>query len=138
MAALLGYGREVWCFGGLRTGRYATGAMLVAQAVYRRLTTPRGTLQGGDDEGAYGLDLSAYVGDLGPAAAARMLPGLVRAEVLKDDRIVDALVTVTDADNGDSTHALTISIQAALASSGEAFQLTLSASDTTTTLLGIA
>mgnify|MGYP000564826546 CR=1 FL=1 len=40
---------------------------LVAEAIYRRLTTPPGTLLGGDDEANYGLDLLSLIGSVEPA-----------------------------------------------------------------------
>jgi hypothetical protein len=59
------YGRELSCTRTLKTGRYVSGVTVVAEAIYRRLTTPRGMLLGGESEGNYGLDLMSLVGSAG-------------------------------------------------------------------------
>lgn len=134
----MSYGADTYCLTGLRTGRLVTGVMLVAQAVYRRLSTPRGTLQGGADEANYGLDLSAYVGDIGPEAAARVLPGLIRGELLKDERIADVKSAVTTSYNNDGTADLEVEINCALVDSADTFALTLGVDETSVELLGVA
>ena len=61
-----------------------SGTMLLSQAVYRRITTPRGTLI--DDED-YGLDVRALLHKgMTPVEVAAM-PGQLRQEILKDERI---------------------------------------------------
>ncbi len=81
----------------MKTGRFVSGLRLVAEACYRRLTTPRGTLRGGDEEANYGLDLMELVGVTNLRAVEASLPGRIRAELEKDPRIesvsVDVLVT---------------------------------------------
>jgi phage baseplate assembly protein W len=69
----------------------AFSALGISQALARRLQTPRGTLQ---DDGSYGLDLRAYVNRPTATTELRTIESQVRGEVLKDDRIVDAVVTV--------------------------------------------
>lgn len=63
----------------------------ISQALARRLQTPRGTLQ---DDGTYGLDLRSYLHRPTTLVEVRAIEGTVRGEALKDDRIVDATVTV--------------------------------------------
>ena len=96
-AATTDFGRDTSCTTSLRTGRFATGARLVGEAAFRRLTTPRGMLRGGEDEANYGLDLTALCGSTNPDRDAAALPGRVRAELTKDERIqsVETTVTVT-------------------------------------------
>jgi len=68
------FGRDISCTTSLRTGRYSTGLRLVAEAAFRRLSTRRGTLQGGVDEENYGLDLSSLIGSTATEADAAGLP----------------------------------------------------------------
>ena len=110
---------------------------MVAQAAYRRLTTPRGTLQGGDEESAYGLDLTEYIGAVGTVIALAALPGVVRAELLKDDRI--ASVDLSTAQTTDSAGGVSIEIviDATLDDDTSTFTLTLSISDVGVSLITI-
>jgi hypothetical protein len=136
--ASAGFGVEMWCTDRLRTGKYVSGRVALAQAIYRRLTTPRGTLRGGDAEQAYGIDLPGFVGRTAIPIALAALPGIIRAELLKDDRISDVVATVIadTPDNGLVT--LTITIRVVAADEDEEFSLTLAASSATIELLGIA
>lgn len=128
------FGKDVSCTTGLRTGRYATGARLVGEAAFRRLSTPRGTLRGGDDEANYGLDLAEAIGSATTAATAAALPGQIEAELLKDERItsVDAQVTVTS--NGPAQ-----SWQVSISADTDVgpFTLVLAVSGVTVSLLGL-
>lgn len=91
-----GYGRTVLCADALRTGRYARGQYALAQSLYHRITTPRGSLEEPSAAAqAYGDDISDALGsdaapDLGAVLAQR-----VRASFLKDDRVLDAGVTAS-------------------------------------------
>jgi hypothetical protein len=115
----------------------ASGAELVGQAIYRRLTTARGTLRDGDDGQVYGTDVSDFVGMVGPASAVDALPDVVAAEVLKDDRVerVDVSASVVRDSAGLAT--VTIEIDAVLRDSGGTFALTLAVGEVTTLLLGL-
>ena len=91
----IGYGQDTWCFDAYHAGRIATGRHVLAAACYRRLTTPRGTLRGpGDDASAYGFDLIGFVGSTPTDAAVALAPGLIVAELRKDDRIAAVSVAV--------------------------------------------
>lgn len=133
-----GYGVETWCTDSLVTGRLVRGPMVVVQALYRRFITPRGTLSDGDEGSAYGLDLSGLVGHAGTEAAIRQLPAAVRAEALKDDRVLTCEVTasITTAENGEVS--IEIEISGTLVNEGEAFALTLGITDAATTLIKAA
>ena len=93
--ALAGFGSDLSCGKRLTTGRMVGGRTLLAEAIWRRLTTPRGTLSGSAEASAYGLDLAAYVGAVGERIAEAALPSIVEAELLKDDRIAAVSVTAT-------------------------------------------
>lgn len=72
------------------TMREVSGTELLGQALFRRLTTPRGMLL---DDPDYGTDVREFVswGALPTKFAA--IPALVRAELLKDERIEAATVS---------------------------------------------
>ncbi len=123
---------------GVVSGRLARGTVLVALALARRLDTPRGTLRENGEGVAYGLDLSAYVGAVGYPTAVAAIPGLVRGELLKDDRVSDVAVTAVIETSDAGLISITLTVDAVLSESGEAFALTLSVSDTSLTVLGIA
>ena len=135
-----GYGVEAWCTDEYFSGRYARGWVVVAQAIYRRLITPRGMLRGGDDERNGGLDISGYVGAVGTATALAALPNLVRGEIQKDDRVapggVGVRATIETATNGDVS--ITLEISVLLADENDAFELTLGVSDTSVELLNVS
>ena len=135
-----GYGTEAWCADGYVSGRFVSGKMAVALALYRRLITPRGTLAGiedDDDEGNYGLDIAAYIGAVGNRTAMQALPPLVRGELLKDDRVRDVSVVATETRNADGTIALLLEIDVVLQDDDEEFSLTVSADTVSAQLLGV-
>jgi hypothetical protein len=131
------YGQDIWCAGHLVTGRLDRGPGLVARAIYRRLITARGTLRGGDEEAAYGLDLAEYVGAVGYETALAALPGLVRAECLKDDRISDVAVSVTQSQDSAGLISLTVQVNAVLVDESETFALTLSVNEVSVQILNL-
>lgn len=123
-----GYGVEIDCTDGLRTGRLVTGWRVVAHALFRRVITPRGTLRGSAEAQAYGIDLAGYVGAVGSATAVAALPGLVRGEWLKDDRVLDVNVTASSATDSAGLVMITLDAAVTLANEGESFDLTLAVS----------
>lgn len=129
------YGRDVSCTTGVRSGRYASGRRLVAEACYRRLSTPRGMLRGGDEEADYGIDLSEYLGASRPKAAAASLPAIIEAELRKDERVEQVDTTVTLTSNGVASELLlTIRV-----TTGEGpFDLQVSVDEVSVELLGIS
>ncbi len=134
----VGFGTDTYAFDTLLTGRLATGAELVAQALFRRLITSRGTLQDGPDGEVYGLDLQDFIGSVGPRNAIDALPDVVRAEMVKDDRVESAEAAVDAVYATDGTVTLTISISVTLADEGGDFVLTVAASEVSTAFLGVS
>lgn len=128
------FGKDTSCLTALRTGRFATGARLVAEAAYRRLSTPRGTLSGGDDEANYGLDLADLIGSVSTPSAAAALPDQIQAELLKDERISAVTATVASTKTGPSV-SWTISIEGTTAAGP--FSLVLSVAEVTVTIIGV-
>lgn len=138
-----GYGVDIWCGDSLVTGRYARGKMNAVLAMYRRLITPRGTLRGiggdevaaNEDELAYGLDLSALCGEVGPETAVLIVPGQIKAELLKDDRVADVFVSATYYYNDDGTAVVLFAVSGLLQNDGDDFQFTVKVEGVTTSLL---
>lgn len=129
------YGVDSYCYDRLVTGRLVSGPELVAQAIFRRLTTPRGTLRGGEDEAVYGLDVQDFIGTVGTDDAIAALPDAIATEVKKDDRVDLVDVEVT-ADRGtDGLVALLIDVTYSLHDSTDSFTLSVRASDLDVSLL---
>ncbi len=130
-----GDGRDVSCTDSRKKGRFVSGARLVAEAAYRRVTTPRGTLRGGEEEANYGIDLQDIIGSTTTALAAAMLPGQIRAELAKDERIQATDVAVDVITEG---AAVSFSITISCTTAAGPFTLSLLASAVSVELLGIA
>jgi hypothetical protein len=132
-----GYGRSVWCLPGfgLVTGRYASGRAALIQSILRRLQTPRGTLRNHPDALRFGLDLPGLIGSAGAARAAIMLPGMIGAELRKDQRIASASARVTVATQG-AESTIVIVIDVAPADDSGSFALTLTADAAAVALSG--
>lgn len=75
------------------TGRRVSGNTLVGQAIFRRLTTPRGMLI---DDRDYGFDVRSLLSRAQTATQLAAIPGLVRSEVLKDERVATCSVAITE------------------------------------------
>lgn len=132
------YGLDTYCYDRLVPGRLVSGPELVAQAVFRRLTTPRGTLRGGEDESVYGLDLQDFIGTVGTSDAVDALPDAIATEVKKDDRVDLCDVEVTaDRSSSDGLVALLIDVTYSLHAETDTFTLSVRASDLDVSLLGL-
>lgn len=131
-----GFGSDLSCGSALHTGRIVSGKRLLSEAIIRRLSTPRGTLTGGDEERAYGIDLAGYVGAVGTDAAVAALPGVVEAELLKDDRIARVAVSVARLPVSDGVQSLEVTIDVTPADESGDFTLTLAVSALGMSLLG--
>ncbi|OFV81986.1 MAG: hypothetical protein A2Y78_00180 [Acidobacteria bacterium RBG_13_68_16] len=132
---MIGYGVDTYCLAELQTGRLVGGRTRLVQSIYHRLTTPRGTLQGGPEESAYGLDLAGWVGSVGTAVAVAALPSLVEAELSKDSRVESVACTVSRAVSSGRV-ALTVRVAVTPVDEGEDFALTLAVSDVSVELIG--
>lgn len=130
------FGTDLSCTTGLRTGRYVTGARLVAEAAFRRLSTPRGSLFWGEDEADYGLDLTELIlGQPATSTLANSLEARIRNELLKDERIDTVTVSVVASRTGP---AVTYDIAISATTAEGPFELTLGVSDVSVDLLGLA
>lgn len=105
--------------------RLVRGVRGLAEACGRRLVTPRGSLL--DDPG-YGYDLRGRLNDnLTPADLAQLAVE-VRAELMRDERVEEASVTVTLASNA-------LRVSGVVLSSAGPFRLVLSVSSITAEVL---
>jgi hypothetical protein len=129
------FGRDLSCTTSILTTRYSTGPRLVAEAIFRRFITPRGSLQGGEDEQNYGLDLANLIGSVSTPSAVASLPGQIEAECIKDERVISATATVTSTTSGPST---AWNIQINGKTGAGPFALVIGVSGVTASLLGIS
>lgn len=121
-----GFGRDLASGSTVRTVK---GAALLADAITRRLNTPRGALFYDD---LYGFDVGAYLGHASDAMINTALPVLIENELLKDDRIAAVDVTVTSTRDASGAVTALITIVVTPADETEEFPLTLAASDAVT------
>ncbi len=132
---MVDFGYDTSCTTSLRTGRFAAGPRLVAEACFRRLSTPHGTLRGGDAEADYGLDLLNVIGNATTASAAAALPGQIQSELLKDERVSQVDATVNSSIDSAGAVSWTIAIEAT--TDEGPFTLVLSVNDVTVEILGL-
>lgn len=134
----MSYGTDTWVLDQVRTGRMATGVTLLAQALYRRLTTPRGTLDDGDEGIVYGLDVCDFIGRDSTPDFVDAIPAAIEAECLKDDRVssVQATATATTSSAGETSVLVEVAV-APFDESISAFTFTLSVSSVSVSFLGV-
>lgn len=122
-----GYGTDISCesdLDPLMTEIDGGTTLALAQAIVRRLDTPRGSLP---DDGNYGIDVRGFLNRGTSAADVRQMAGEIRNEVLKDDRVDTLTVTVRPNSVG-SEITIELAVQPVDAAIG-GFALTLAASD---------
>lgn len=134
MALTVAEGRDTYCLDALVPGRLATGLELVAQRLYHRLTTPPGSLIGGEEEADFGEDLAAYVGSTDQAAIGAMLPVRVENILRRDPCVAEVSVSAVRAESaGEVTWSLTIAASTTLG----LVTLIVAVSDVSVDLLGV-
>lgn len=134
MAATTTLGRDTACTTRLFAGRTVTGARLLAEAYFRRLTTNRGELL---DDPNYGLGLSSLLNSAMTATELASIPGRIRNELDKDDRGKrEALRVVVRRSTTNAAH-YAIAIHGET-QDGDGFDLVLSVDEVTVELLGVA
>jgi hypothetical protein len=127
--------KDAWGLDSISTSRFAVGRTLVAQALYRRFTTTRGTLRHAGESTSYGYDVVGLIGAVGYDRALAILPSALRAEACKDDQVQDASVRVTRANNPDGTVSLAIDIDVLLVDD-DTFSLALAVDQTSLSFVG--
>lgn len=133
-----GYGRTVYCYGpgGLQPGRALTGRAALAASIWRRLTTRRGTLQGGAEELAFGYDIRQIFGAPGDRTSVARLATIVESEVAKDERVAAVAAEVLSTRDSAGSIAATLRVTIVPADEGDSFALTLDATALDVQLLG--
>jgi hypothetical protein len=133
------YGTDTWCQDQLRTGHMVTGVELLAQALYRRLTKPRGTLDDGDEGIVYGLDVCSFIGrDSTPDFIDGVGPA-IEAECLKDDRVSSLEASVTSTTNAAGETSVLVEVDVVpVDEATNTFTFTLSVSGVTVSFLGVS
>lgn len=117
-----GYGSDVSCVSDVDAGVVelsGSDPLVVAQALVRRLDTPRGSLP---DDPSYGISLRSYLSAGTTTTDIQRLAGVIRNELVKDDRVESLSVTVTPSTTGD---ALAVLLSITPADSGIPFTMTL-------------
>lgn len=130
------FGKDIGCTTSLRSGQTVSGVRLVAEACFRRITTPRGMLRGSEEEADYGMDVLELVGTVTTKDDLAALEGQIRGELVKDERIefVDVTASQTIATNG----AITVLIFIEATTAEGPFALNVGIADLTVELLGIS
>jgi hypothetical protein len=106
-AAPLGYGTDLSCVTDVTADAAEVDPMsrqAVAEAITRRLTTPRGGLI---DDPDYGFDVRTFCNRGTTPTELRAIGDQCRTEALKDDRVNDATIT---ADYDDAARRLRVSV----------------------------
>lgn len=129
------YGRDTYCLDSLRPGRMARGKRLLAQRLYHRLITPRGSLRGGDEEANFGLDLAGKVGSTNDDALDSMLPVQIENELRKDPE-VESVKVIADRVKVNGQVRWTITIKVTPLAAGP-FDLVVSVDKVSVELLGV-
>jgi len=104
------FGRDTYCADSLRTGRYASGAVLVGQRCYHRLITPRGMLRGGEEERNFGLDLAGKIGHGVTKNEEAALPGQIQNELRKDAEVLEVSTRISSVKDSAGAVSWTIAI----------------------------
>lgn len=100
------YGTDISCTNDFAPdGRVASGRRLLAEAICRRLITPRGRLI---DDPNYGFDLTGYVNDDMSAGDIAALRAGIEAECIKDERVSAATCAASLATSGIMNISLTL------------------------------
>jgi len=85
-------GHDLFCITDMDPGAIEVdGRVTLAQALVRRLQTPRGGLI---DDPNYGFDVTQFINDDITQATITRMQGQITAEMLKDERVISAVTTV--------------------------------------------
>lgn len=104
------FGRDVYCDDSIRTGRYASGAVLVGQRYFHRLIAIAGQIPGNEDDRNFGEALNDLIGlPGGPDTERQIRSKLNRAADLEEAILsVDIAITTTRDSVGDYTHEIAV------------------------------
>lgn len=126
---MVDYGTDLdWASDLAKNAGTVSGTKLLGQAVFRRLITPRGSAFDCPDDG---LDIQEFLSLPMTQAQLAAVPGVIRQEILKDERITGAEIALTKLADG-----FDLKIRCT-PSEGPDFELTLGVSAAAVKLLGI-
>lgn len=89
------YGVDMYLLDDVEFDRPVSDVDLVMQDIYWRLQTKRGMGILFEDAPDYGIDIHSWLGQAMTPAKLLEISAVVRAEILKDERVSDARVTAT-------------------------------------------
>lgn len=125
------YGTDVLVFPGMDPDlNLSSGGRVLAEAIARRLTTPRGSLPFHEE---YGLDVRSYLNETMTSDALYRLKTAIERECEADERVESASVALTFTP---AAHRLAVRIE--LVTAQGPFRFTLSVSQVTVELLSEA
>jgi len=117
----LGYGIDLSCTDDLTANMAEidpNSPAAVEEAIYRRITTPHGTLKYLGEDPDYGRDVTAFLSTATTAVDIQAQQDLLAAECLKDDRVASCTCTITQM--GTDTFSVSIT---GLLQSGQTYNL---------------
>lgn len=123
------YGRDTSATTRVFYGRMSSGALLVGEAAFRRLSS-----DWLEYDPTYGYNLANELGADFDAVKLALIPGKIEAQLLLDERIDSVDVDIVQTRGSASNIALEITIDATL-DDGTSFTLVLSVNDVTVELL---
>lgn len=119
----LGYGSDLSCADDLDPlfVELSSSTLILGQALYRRITTQRGTLA---DDADYGVDVRGYLSRGMTTAQISEAQGVIASEMRKDERVSSVDVVI-------SFDGTTFSVSAAVepVDEGESFTLVIAVTD---------
>lgn len=124
----MSYGYDTSCTDDLYPGRTSTGTVFVIEAIYRRLTTRRGSVVDAPNDG---IDVRDFLQTDGTPRELAAIEGQIRAELSKDDRIEPGSLIVSAKLTGEN---LAIRV-GGLTSDADSFSLVLAVSGVTVDML---
>lgn len=127
------FGKDVFCLDSIRTGRYATGAMLIGQRFYHDLITPRGMLRGGEEEGNFGQDLPGLIGSDVDERLEQQINDKINRAKANDERV--ASVTSSISTTTDDTGETSVEIDIRAETAAGPFRLVVAITDVSVELL---
>lgn len=128
------YGRDVSCLRFARRGSIVSGARLLAEAAYRRLTTERGTLL---YDRTYGLGLTLLLNAVQSPNDFASWPGQIRGELLKDQRFGVVEADITSEFIAAAARRAVVSIEALAKNGADGFGLVLAVDEVSTRILSL-
>lgn len=130
------YGTDTYCLDSLKTGRMASGAILVGQRLYHALITPRGALLGGPDEESFGEDLSELIGSPAGKESERAIRGKIQRAASKDEEILSVSVDIMT--TTETTGAVGHEVRIVADTARGPFALVLAVSELSISLVGLS